>query len=90
MSAQPATGEDKIYGQKRAAALLAGLCVKCGEAAGPKCHSETGRRNYALTGACDECCEDVSLVNGVSLPTGQSKCGLTEAQSTQSTNLLSK
>jgi hypothetical protein len=32
-----------------------GLCIACHEPALPKCYSEAGRREYAISGMCEKC-----------------------------------
>lgn len=32
-----------------------GLCRECGEPALPKCYSEAGRREFAISGVCERC-----------------------------------
>jgi hypothetical protein len=32
-----------------------GLCIKCGEPALAKCHSEAGRREFFISGMCEPC-----------------------------------
>ena len=45
-------GEMKM---SRSEALNKGLCLICGEPALPKCYSDAGRREYAISGSCERC-----------------------------------
>jgi hypothetical protein len=32
-----------------------GICINCKQPALPKCHSEAGKREYRISGMCEEC-----------------------------------
>lgn len=48
-----ATGQTAAQGQAK------GLCINCHEPALPKCYSEEGRREYAISGMCEKCFDAV-------------------------------
>ena len=37
----------------------AGVCVQCREPALPKCYSDAGRREYGISGMCEECFDNL-------------------------------
>jgi hypothetical protein len=42
-------------GMSPAEAKAQGLCFECKEPALAKCHSDAGRREYAISGMCEKC-----------------------------------
>lgn len=45
----------QIFGTTKAEVKSQGLCLSCKEPALPKCYSEAGRREYSISGMCEEC-----------------------------------
>ena len=43
------------YGIGLIEATKQGICVQCKEPALPKCYSAAGRREYAISGMCEQC-----------------------------------
>ncbi len=43
------------FKQDAAAARAKGLCVICGEEAAGHVHTEAGRREYEISGSCEDC-----------------------------------
>jgi hypothetical protein len=36
-----------------------GTCLECGQPAIPKCYSDAGRREYRISGYCEECFDNL-------------------------------
>jgi len=36
-----------------------GICLQCKEPAEPKCHSLAGKREYQISGLCEECFDSI-------------------------------
>lgn len=49
----PTALERIIHGQR-------GTCWMCGEQAIPKCYSDEGRREFAISGLCEPCFDDLN------------------------------
>lgn len=47
------------FGMSRADALGSGICVQCREKALAKCYSDAGRREYWISGLCEECFDEL-------------------------------
>jgi len=47
------------FALRRKAAQEAGVCVICGEPAAPRIYSEAGRREYAISGCCELCFDEM-------------------------------
>ena len=48
----------------REEAWKTGVCVQCRQPALPKCYSEAGRREYRISGMCEECFDALFAVEG--------------------------
>ena len=48
-----------IYGATAKETIKSGLCIDCGKEALPKCYSDAGRREYQITGLCEECFDSI-------------------------------
>lgn len=48
-----------IYGLTTAEAHESGTCIQCREKALPKCYSEAGRKEYYISGLCEECFDKI-------------------------------
>jgi len=53
---------ESAFGKDSESNLKAGLCIDCKEPAIPKCYSEAGRREYAISGLCEECFDRITDV----------------------------
>jgi hypothetical protein len=51
----------QLYGMTRQQAHEQAICIKCKEEAAPKCHTDTGRREYQISGLCEECFDNAFL-----------------------------
>jgi len=49
----------KVFGRTQGEALEKGICISCGSLAAEKCHSEEGRREYLISGLCEECFDEL-------------------------------
>lgn len=49
----------ELYGLTKEEALAKGICIDCKELALPKCYSEAGRREYQISGLCEQCFDAV-------------------------------
>ena len=50
----------ECYGMTKEEALNKGICIQCREQAVPKCYSDAGRREYRISGLCEECFDSVT------------------------------
>jgi len=41
-------------------ALEQGICISCREEALPKCYSEAGKREYRISGLCEQCFDKIT------------------------------
>lgn len=48
------------YGRTTREVLAIGKCIECGEEALSKCYSEDGRREYKISGLCEECFDAIT------------------------------
>jgi len=46
--------------REAAEAQKTGLCVDCGLPAIPRCYSEDGRKEFAISGLCEVCFDDAT------------------------------
>lgn len=37
-----------------------GICVECGQEAGPRCYSDLGRREFHISGLCEVCFDEIT------------------------------
>ena len=44
-----------IYGMSKDEAIEKGICLECNEQALPKCYSPEGRKEYTISGLCEQC-----------------------------------
>ena len=44
-----------LFGQTKDQAVSTGLCIQCKEPALPKCYSDAGRKEYGISGLCEQC-----------------------------------
>ena len=51
---------EEIFGQSRREAIAAGVCIQCGRPALDHCYSEAGRREYLISGLCEECFDRIT------------------------------
>jgi hypothetical protein len=47
--------EKEAFGTTKAESHTQGLCIQCKEPALPKCYSDAGRREYRISGVCEDC-----------------------------------
>lgn len=45
----------EIFGTSKSESLRHGLCIQCQEEALSKCYSDAGRKEYRISGLCEEC-----------------------------------
>ena len=48
-----------LYGITKAEACRTGICIQCKEPAFPKCYSEAGKREYKISGLCEQCFDKI-------------------------------
>lgn len=46
---------DAMYNMTKTEAHKKGICIDCKKEALPRCYSDTGRREYTISGLCEEC-----------------------------------
>jgi len=49
----------KAFGKTRDEAHSNVTCICCGEPALPKCYSDAGKREYHISGMCEECFDNL-------------------------------
>jgi len=47
--------QDKLYGKDSQSNWDKGLCIKCKQSALANCYSEGGKREFAISGLCEKC-----------------------------------
>ena len=47
------------FGMTKAEARKTSICVQCKEPALAKCYSDAGRREYAISGLCEQCFDSI-------------------------------
>lgn len=45
----------ELYGIIKEEAFAKGICIECCEPALPKCYSNAGRKEYHISGLCEQC-----------------------------------
>jgi hypothetical protein len=45
--------------RERDQAVADGLCVKCHQPAAEHCHTDAGRREFRISGLCEECFDSI-------------------------------
>lgn len=50
----------ELWGSTVAEVIPSGLCIKCKEPALEKCYSAMGRREYRISGLCEECFDEIT------------------------------
>ena len=48
-----------LFGQTKSQSVSTGLCIHCKESALPKCYSDAGRKEYGISGLCEQCFDDI-------------------------------
>lgn len=48
-----------LYGKTSKEAVNSGLCIQCNEPALEKCYSEAGKREFYISGLCEECFDKI-------------------------------
>lgn len=49
----------EIYKMTAGEAIEKGLCIQCRKEAIPKCYSDAGRREYKISGLCEQCFDEI-------------------------------
>ena len=49
----------KLYGKSVTHSRATGLCISCKQPALPKCYSDAGRREFGISGLCEECFDNI-------------------------------
>ena len=49
----------KLYGMTVDNAIAAGKCIACKDDAIPKIYSDAGKREYQISGLCEECFDNI-------------------------------
>ena len=49
-----------VFGSTKEEAIKEGLCINCRELALPKCYSDAGRREYKISGLCEQCFDEIT------------------------------
>lgn len=47
------------FGMTKADAVAKDICIDCKEPALPKCYSDAGKREYKISGLCEECFDKI-------------------------------
>ena len=50
----------RLFGVTASHAQDKGICINCKEVALPKCYSEAGRREYLISGMCEQCFDKIT------------------------------
>jgi hypothetical protein len=50
----------ELWGSTVAVVIPSGLCIKCKEPALEKCYSAMGRREYRISGLCEQCFDEIT------------------------------
>lgn len=50
----------ELYGMTASEAQQKGICLECKEPALPKCYSNTGRKEYGISGLCEQCFDELT------------------------------
>lgn len=48
-----------LYGITLTEALDKGICLQCREIALPRCYSQSGRKEYEISGLCERCFDSI-------------------------------
>lgn len=48
-----------LFGMTKDEAVSKGICVNCKEEALPKCYSEAGRKEFRISGMCEQCFDEI-------------------------------
>lgn len=51
----------EIFGKTVSEANAEGLCIQCKEPALEKCYSSAGRREWQISGLCEECFDTITM-----------------------------
>ena len=51
---------EALYGTTVQEARQAGICVECKEPALPKCYSPAGKKEYIISGLCEQCFDNIT------------------------------
>jgi len=51
--------QEEIYGKDSVENKSKELCIKCEQFALPNCYSETGRREFKISGLCEKCFDEI-------------------------------
>lgn len=46
---------EELFGMSPQQAQAQGICLECKKEALPRCHTEAGKREYKISGLCEEC-----------------------------------
>jgi len=49
----------ELYGETVEETLAVGHCIQCKEEALPKCYSAAGVREFAISGLCEKCFDEI-------------------------------
>ena len=49
-----------LYGKTRKEAVESGNCIQCNQPALQNCYSEAGRREFAISGLCEKCFDQIT------------------------------
>lgn len=50
---------NREFGLTVSDAIASNVCVKCHEPAEPKCYSVAGKREYQISGLCEQCFDEM-------------------------------
>jgi hypothetical protein len=56
------------FGRSVSEALDGGVCVKCGNEAGPRCKTPAGEREYQISGLCEMCWDEMFTDSDSDMP----------------------
>lgn len=48
-----------LFGMSKQEGLSSGLCIDCKEEALPKCYSEAGKKEFKISGLCEQCFDKI-------------------------------
>jgi len=50
----------ETFGISKSEAHSTGICIQCRQPAVPNCYSAAGRREYAISGLCEKCFDEIT------------------------------
>lgn len=51
----------KVFGMSISEAQAKGICIQCRKPALENCYSEAGKKEYAISGLCEKCFDEITM-----------------------------